>query len=81
MRLVEKRKVLSMATKTGRSRTATMRISPENYAAAALVARATGRTVSGLLEYALELYIRKNYPIAYSPGAVVTARIDEAPNA
>ena len=69
-----------MAKLTNRSLTATVRISPENLAAAELVARVTGRTVSGLFEYALALYMHKNYPAAYAPGAKVSLRLDEAPS-
>ena len=65
--------------KTTRSRSATMRISPDNLAAAEKVAALTGRTVSSLMEYALALYIRQNYPIAYNPDAVLSLRLDEAP--
>jgi hypothetical protein len=64
---------------TTRSKTATMRIKPETLDAAAKVAALTGRTVSGLLEYALELYIRKNYPLAFDPRAGLELRLDEAP--
>ena len=68
-----------MNKKTSRSSTATMRISPENLAAAAKVAALTGRTVSSLTEYALALFIRANYPLAYNPDAVLVLKLDEAP--
>jgi hypothetical protein len=64
---------------TTRSRTATIRIAPDNLAAAAKVAALTGRTVSGLAEYALVLFMRKNYPQAFDPNAVLVLRLDEAP--
>ena len=68
-----------MAKITTRSRTATIRFSPENLAAAEKVAALTGRTVSSLAEYALVLFIRQNYPLAYSPDAVLVLKLDEAP--
>jgi len=70
-----------MAKQTGRTRTLTVRISPDRLAAANLVALATGRTVSSLAEHCIELYIRKNYPQAFEPGARVVTRIEEAPQA
>jgi hypothetical protein len=68
-----------MAKTTTRSRTATIRFSPENLAAAEKVAALTGRTVSSLAEYALVLFMRQNYPLAYTPGAVLALKLDEAP--
>ena len=68
-----------MAKMTTRSRTATIRFSPENLAAAAKVAALTGRTVSSLAEYALVLFMRQNYPLAYNPDAVLVLKLDEAP--
>ena len=68
-----------MANTTTRSRTATIRFSPENLAAAEKVAALTGRTVSSLAEYALVLFMRQNYPLAYNPGAVLALKLDEAP--
>lgn len=68
-----------MAKTTTRSRTATIRFSPENLAAAEKVAALTGRTVSSLAEYALVLFMRQNYPLAYSPDAVLVLKLDEAP--
>jgi hypothetical protein len=68
-----------MAKTTTRSRTATIRFSPENLAAAAKVAALTGRTVSSLAEYALVLFMRQNYPMAYNPDAVLVLKLDEAP--
>jgi hypothetical protein len=70
-----------MPNKTTRSRTATIRFSPENLAAAEKVAALTGRTVSSLSEYALVLFIRQNYPLAYNPDAVLALKLDEAPRA
>lgn len=68
-----------MAKTTTRSRTATIRFSPENLAAAEKVAALTGRTVSSLAEYALVLFMRQNYPMAYNPDAVLVLKLDEAP--
>jgi len=68
-----------MAKTTKRSRTATIRVSPENLAAAEKVAALTGRTVSSLAEYALVLFMRQNYPLAYNPDAVLVLKLDEAP--
>jgi len=68
-----------MAKMTTRSRTATIRFSPENLAAAERVAALTGRTVSSLAEYALVLFMRQNYPLAYNPNAVLVLKLDEAP--
>ena len=69
-----------MAKLTNRSCTATIRLTPENLSAATVVARLTGRTVSGLAEYALELYIRKNYPKAFESGVRLELLLDEAPS-
>jgi len=66
---------------TKRTETITLRAKPETLAAARLVAGLTGRTVSSLAEYALELYIRKNYPLAYTPGAAIGICLTEAPEA
>ena len=68
-----------MAKVSTRSRTATIRFSPENLAAAEKVAALTGRTVSSLSEYALVLFMRQNYPLAYNPAAVLMLKLDEAP--
>ncbi len=68
-----------MSAKTNRSRTATIRFNPENFAAAEKVAALTGRTVSSLTEYALVLYMSKNYPLAFNPGATLVLKLDEAP--
>lgn len=68
-----------MAKLTTRSRTMTIRVSPETLAAAEKVAALTGRTVSGLTEYALTLFMRQNYPLAYDPNAVLALKLDEAP--
>ena len=70
-----------MSNKTTRSRIATIRFSPENLAAAEKVAALTGRTVSSLSEYALVLFMRQNYPLAYNPDAVLVLKLDEAPRA
>lgn len=65
--------------KTGRTRTVTVRITPALYEAAQVTASATYRTVSSLVEYALQRYIEKNFPEAFEPGARVVIRIDDAP--
>lgn len=66
--------------KTGRTRTVTVRITPALYEAAQVTASATYRTVSSLIEYALQRYIDKNFPEAFQPGARVVIRIDDAPD-
>ena len=58
-----------------------VRIEPELVRAAERVAALTHRTTSGLLSYALELYLRKNYPAALDPGARLVLVLDEAPDA
>ena len=68
-----------MAVKTPRTEVFAMRAKPENIAAAKVVAALTGRTASSLAEYALELYIRHNYPLAYNPEAVLKLSLAEAP--
>ena len=68
-----------MAIKTARSELLTMRLRPDNLAAATMVAAVTGRSTGALIEYALELYLRKNYPLAYHPGAKITLSLAEAP--
>lgn len=62
-----------------RTRTVTIRMTEENFAAAGLVGSLTGRTVSSLTEYALELFIRKNFPLAYVSGAKLELSLHEAP--
>ena len=62
-----------------RTRTVTTRFSPETLSAAQKVAALTGRTVSSLSEYALNLYIRKNFPLAFDPGAVLQLSLHDAP--
>ena len=68
-----------MARMTARSKILTMRIRPENLEAAEKVAALTGRSVSSLIEYAAELFIRANYPLAYNPDAKLVLKLDEAP--
>lgn len=63
-----------------RTETVTVRLDPETLKAAELVAAVTCRTVSSLMQYALTLYVAKNYPAAMTPGARVVARIEEAPD-
>lgn len=62
-----------------RSQTVTMRMTPEMQVAAEKVAGLTCRTTSSLLEYALKLYIEKNYPQALNPNARLVLRLEEAP--
>lgn len=68
-----------MAVKTPRTEIFTLRVKPETIAAAKVVAALTGRTASSLVEHALELYIRHNYPLAYNPNAVLKLSLAEAP--
>jgi len=56
-----------------------VRLSPQTLAAAAKVAALTGRTVSSLSEYVLNLYMRKNFPLAYDPAAVLQLSLHDAP--
>ena len=70
-----------MAKLTGRSSVVTIRLTPENLAAGELVAAMTSRSLSMLIEHSLALYMRKNYPDAYKPGARLTLKLDEAPDA
>jgi len=64
---------------TNRTEILTIRISPENLRAAKIVAQVTCRTLSSLAEYALVLYIKKNYPESLQPGAKCGVILDEAP--
>jgi predicted transcriptional regulator len=66
--------------KQRRTETVTVRLDPETLRAAELVAQVTCRTVSSLMQYALIMYVAKNYPEAMTPGAQVVARIEEAPS-
>jgi hypothetical protein len=68
------------AKRATRTETVTVRLDPDTLRSAELVATVTCRTVSSLMQYALQLYIAKNYPEAKTPGARVVARIDEAPD-
>lgn len=68
------------APRATRTETVTVRLDAETLRAAELVAHATCRTVSSLMQYALKLYVAKNYPEATKPGARVVARIEEAPD-
>lgn len=63
-----------------RTETVTVRLDPETLRACEIVAQATCRTVSSLMEYAMKLYVAKNYPEAMRPGARVVVRIEEAPD-
>lgn len=62
-----------------RTQTVTMRMTPQMHAAAEKVAALTCRTTSSLLEYALKLYIEKNYPQAFNPNARLVLALGEAP--
>ena len=62
-----------------RTHIVSVRMSEETRAAAELVAQLTCRTLSSLSEYALRLYIEKNYPDALVPGAKVTLQLGDAP--
>lgn len=62
-----------------RTATVSVRMQPETVAAANRVAMLTMRSVSGLAEYALLLYIQKNYPLAMDPNARLVMRLEEAP--
>ena len=68
-----------MAKLANRSKIVTIRFSPENLAAAEIVASLTKRSVSMLTEYALELFIKKNYPEACRPCVKLTLSLAEAP--
>lgn len=60
-----------------RSKTVTIRMAPETFAAAEIAAHVTGRTVSSLTEYALRVFIQRECPEAFTPGARVTFVIQE----
>ncbi len=68
-----------MAKLTNRSKIISIRLSPENFAATEIVAALTKRSVSMLTEYALELFLKKNYSNAYKPGVKLTLSLAEAP--
>lgn len=57
----------------------TVRIEDDVWQAAERVAVITHRSTAALVGYALELYLRKNYPAAFDPRARVTLVLDEAP--
>lgn len=61
-----------------RNHTITTRLKPETIDAARIVASATGRTVSGLCEYALHRYIQCNFPEAFQPGAKIVIKYDDS---
>lgn len=61
--------------------TTTIRMDDELRTAAERVALITYRSTSSLIEYAVRLYIEKNYPLAFDPNAKVTLSLDEAPEA
>ena len=54
-----------------RTTTVTVRLTPEQLRAAQLVAGATCRTVSSLMQFTLIEFIRTNYPQAMIPGATL----------
>ena len=68
-----------MARTAPREEISTIRMTEADTAAATLVASLTSRTRSALIQHALRLYIMKNYPAAYRPGAKVVLRLEEAP--
>lgn len=68
-----------MNKKTPRIVTASFRLSKRNFDAALLVAPLTCRSLSELYEYALQRFIEHNYPEAYTEGAVLVNRIQDAP--
>lgn len=59
--------------------TMSIRMTPELLAASELVAALTCRSRSSLIQYALTLYIAKNYPSALNPRAKLSLLLDEAP--
>jgi hypothetical protein len=56
-----------------------VRLTPEVWAAAQKVAALTGRSASGLLGYAVELFIARNYPKAMNSKTKLVLALDEAP--
>lgn len=62
-----------------RSDTVSVRFRPETKEAAARVAALTGRTMSGLTEYALVRFIERNFPEAFVPGSRLVLEVDDAP--
>lgn len=61
-----------------RTEVVTVRVDPVTLVAARKVAMVTGRTVSGLMEYALRRYVEKNFPYAFDPESKVVILIDDA---
>lgn len=56
-----------------------VRIEDDVWQAAERVSAITHRSTAALVGYALELYLRKNYPAAFDPRARVALVLDEAP--
>jgi predicted transcriptional regulator len=67
-----------MPPKTRRTKTLTVRLTQETYNAAEKVAHVTCRTLSSMVEYAVQRYIEKNFPEAYNPKSKVTIMLDDA---
>jgi hypothetical protein len=66
-------------TKLPRAHIVTMRMDEELHRAAQMVGAVTMRSTSNLLEYALRLYIEKNFPQAFDREAKVVLSLTEAP--
>jgi len=63
-----------------RTKTVAIRLTPETFMAAEKVAHVTCRTVSSMIEYAVQRYIEKNFPEAYNPNSKVKITLDDAPD-
>ena len=66
-------------TRAARTESVTVRLTPELEAASGVIAKLTSRTRSSLMEHALNLYILKNYPLAFSPNVKLQLTLTEAP--
>ena len=55
-----------------------VRLPPKTYEAMKLVAALTHRSVSGLVEHSITLYILKNYPDAFNENAKLKLDLGEA---
>ena len=62
-----------------RTEICTVRLAPDTHAAAMKVGAVQQRTLSSLMEYALILYMKKNYPQAYDPKIQLRLILQEAP--
>lgn len=65
--------------KLNRTEICTVRLTPDTLTAAVKVGAVQQRTVSSLMEHALCLYIKKNYPQAYDPKTQLRLSLIEAP--